>query len=390
MKTVTILGASGSIGSSALAFLRLHREAFSLESIALGRDWKAALQIAREFGCTTVALADPEAARRFRDESGGLACAVIDGPHAASAVAAMPVDVVLAAISGSIGYAPVLAAVRARNRVALANKEALVCGGRGLLDLARQLSTSIVPVDSEHSAILQCLAAGRPEEVRRIELTASGGPFRRWSREAMSQASVADALNHPVWPMGSKNSLDSATMANKGLELIETAYLFDIAPNSIDVLINPSSLLHSAVHYVDGSMIAMLGKADMRNAVGYGLTYPDRMVTGVDPLDLAEVGVLTFSRADNDRFPCIDLAREAVRQGQGAAMMFNAANEIAGRLFMCGAIGFLQIEQIITGCLASDTSRYAADVDDVVPADAAAKAFAEAYAGARFAAAEVD
>ncbi|MDK9697344.1 MAG: 1-deoxy-D-xylulose-5-phosphate reductoisomerase [Siculibacillus sp.] len=380
MKKITILGASGSIGRSAIAFLRLHRDKFALDAVAFGRGWETAAAIVEEFGCSAVSFADPQAAEAFRacGRSGG--CEVLSGPKASAELAARPVDTVLAAISGSAGFPSVLAAIEAGNRLALANKEALVCGGPQLLVRAKERGAVVVPIDSEHSAIFQCHLAGRPNEVAKILLTGSGGPFRTWSKEAIRRATPADAAKHPNWSMGPKITLDSATLANKGLELIETAYLFDIEESRIEVLINTSSILHSAVHYVDGSLIAMLGAADMRNAIGYGLTWPERLATGVDLIDLARIGRLEFERVDDERFPCLGLARHALHSGQGGTMMYNAANEVAGRLFMKGAIGFTDIPAIIDRCLAGDTARFASDLDHVVTADREAKAFAKSVA----------
>ena len=380
MKKITILGASGSIGRSAIAFLRMHRDKFALDAVAFGSGWEAAAAIVEEFGCAAVSFADAGAAAAFRASGRGGGCDVLVGPTAAAELAARPVDTVLAAITGAAGFPSVLAAIEAGNRLALANKEALVCGGPRLLERARERGSTVVPIDSEHSAIFQCYLAGRPSEVAKILLTASGGPFRTWSKEAIRRATPAEALKHPNWSMGPKITLDSATLANKGLELIETAYYFGIDESRIEVLINTTSLLHSAVHYVDGSLIAMLGAADMRNAIGYGLTWPDRLPTGVDLIDLGRIGRLEFEYVDDERFPCLGLARRALTRGQGGTMMFNAANEVAGRLFMKGAIGFTDIATIIDKCLSTDTARFASDLEDVVAAVGAAEAHAQSVA----------
>ncbi len=380
MKKITILGASGSIGRSAIAFLRMHRDKFSLDAVGFGSDWESAATIVEEFGCSAVSFADEPAAKAFRASGRAGACEVLGGAAAAAELAARPVDTVLAAISGSAGFPSVLAAIEAGNRLALANKEALVCGGPQLLGRAKERGATVVPIDSEHSAIFQCYLAGRPHEVAKILLTASGGPFRTWSKEAIRKATPAEALRHPNWSMGPKITLDSATLANKGLELIETAYYFGVDENRIEVLINTTSLLHSAVHYVDGTLIAMLGAADMRNAIGYGLTWPERLPTGVDLIDLGRIGRLEFEYVDDERFPCLGLARTALHAGQGGTMMYNAANEVAGRLFMTGAIGFTDIAAVIDKCLATDTSRFASALEDVVAADGEAKAFARSIA----------
>ncbi|QPS10085.1 1-deoxy-D-xylulose-5-phosphate reductoisomerase [Delftia acidovorans] len=375
MKFVTILGASGSIGTSALAFLRRHREHFSLKAVSFSKSWEKAVAIYREFTPEVVAFSDPAAARAFQSAITG-PCRVIAGPKASADIASMSVDIVLAAISGSVGFPSVHAAVKAGNRVALANKEALVCGGTKLLALAKHHRAEVIPVDSEHSAIFQCVKLGRREELRRLVLTASGGPFRDWARADIAQATAGAALKHPTWQMGPKNSLDSATLANKGLELIEACYFFDMPSSRVDVFVNPSSLLHSAASFIDGSMIALLGHNDMKNAIGYALSYPDRMSTGIDDLDLGQVGTLEFRRIDPERFPCLGLARQAVEAGPGATMMFNAANEIAGRMFMAGRIGFYAISDIIAEGLDRDTGRFDVPLDDLMAADHEAKTLA--------------
>lgn len=377
MKSVTILGASGSIGTNALAFLRQHPGEFILEAASFARSWEAAVAIHQEFRPKVVAFADEDAARAFRNTVGNQ-CEVISGPRAAAEIAAKPVDVVLAAIAGSIGLPSVQAAVKAGNQVALANKEALVCGGTKLLALAQHHGVEIIPVDSEHSAIFQCMKLGRREELRRIILTASGGPFRDWVRERIERATPAEALKHPNWKMGPKNSIDSATLANKGLELIEACYFYDLSEGQITTLINPSTLLHSAVSFVDGSSIGLLSYNDMKNAIGYALAYPRRMSVDMDDLDLGAVGKLDFRTVDADRFPCLSLARQAVEAGPGATLMFNAANEIAGQMFMAGQIGFYGISDIIAEALSQDTGRFDVSLDDVMRADDEAKEVARA------------
>lgn len=373
MKTVNILGASGSIGMRALSFLRLHKSDFSLSGISVGSNWEAANRIAIEFGCGNVAVHDPSAARRLREHSPHLT--VIDGPSAATSLAAIGADVTLAAISGSAGLPSVIAAIRAGSQLALANKEALVCGGPQLLELARAHRVPVIPVDSEHSAIFQCLMCGTSEELASITLTASGGPFRHSSLTEMSSKTPAEALAHPNWPMGQKNSLDSATLANKGLELIEACYLFDVAESNIEVLINPNSIFHSAVQFKDGSMIAQLGQADMCVPIGYALSWPRRRETQVAPLRLGELGRLEFWYPDNERFPSLSLARTAARSGQPATLLFNAANEIAGAAFIQGRIGFLDIPKVIEACLEKGGLRFRAPIDDVVQADVEARVF---------------
>lgn len=374
MKTVTILGASGSIGTSALKFLRLHPDAFDLHAIAFGSNVEAARSICAEFGVKHVAFHDEAAAKEFGNPEG---VSVYAGPKGVCELAALKVDTVLGAVSGSIGLPAVLCAIDAGNQVALANKESLVCGGKALLDRARAKNVPIIPVDSEHSAIFQCLLAGKPEEVHSILLTASGGPFRSWSAEQLKSATPDQALAHPNWDMGPKNSLDSATLANKGLELIETCYFFDVAPQDITIVVHPGSILHSAVQYCDGSVIAQLGETDMCGAIGYGLSYPDRIPTGLKPLDLITLGQLKFEAYDAHRFPAAELARHSLSMGQPGTLMFNAANEVAGKAFLDGEIGFTDIATHIEKCLEQGGTKFAADLSDIVKADKDAKTWAQ-------------
>ena len=379
MRSVTILGASGSIGKNGVAIIRLHRDKFHLKNIAVRQDWRLAVELQREFGCTGAAFSDPDAADAFRAHVPADQCEVFAGSDAAARLAADPVDVVLAAISGTAGFPSVVAAVRAGNRVAVANKEAVICGGRQLLDLARQLGVDVIPVDSEHSAIFQSLLAGKEDEVTSILLTASGGPFRTASLDDMRAATPKQALAHPNWAMGAKNSLDSATLANKGLELIEAAYLFNQPEHAIEVVVNPSSILHSAVQFRDGSMIAQLGIADMRVAIGYGLSWPDRLETGVGPLSLSALKTLHFEPVDMVRFPCLGLARASLAAGADGPTLFNVANEVAGAAFLDGQIGFMDIAGVIEDCLDKGSGRFACALDDVEAANAEAQVFCRSH-----------
>ena len=373
MKTITILGATGSIGTSALKFLRLHPDKFRLKHIAVSRSVDEALAITKEFGCESLGVSDKESAKSINAPA---ALKVFTGEQGLNDLAAQDVDIVLGAVSGSCGLPAIMSAIKAGNNVALANKESLVCGGPALLDLASKHGVTIIPIDSEHSAMFQCLLAGKDSEVHSIILTASGGPFRNTSLDELRAATPAQALKHPNWDMGPKNSLDSATLANKGLELIEAAYLFGVSAEQIEVVIHPGSIFHSAVRYVDGSMIAQLGQVDMCGAIGYGLSYPDRIETGLAPLDLAALGQLEFIAYDKTRFPALDLARQSLAYGQGGSLMFNAANEMAGKAFMDGRIGFMDIARVIDLALSRAGDRFSADLSDVVSADKAAREFA--------------
>lgn len=379
MKSIVILGATGSIGMQAVDFLRRHRDKFELVGISVGSNWRGAASIAQEFGCKRVAIKDPSAAQELRALNS--APEVIDGDSGADVLASSGADVVLAAISGSVGLPSVISAIRAGSQLALANKESLVCAGPALLDLARMHSVQVIPVDSEHSALFQCMLSGRRCEVTSLVLTASGGPFRFASYEELENATPAQALAHPNWSMGAKNSLDSATLANKGLELIEACFLFQIEERLIEVLINPNSLFHGAVQFVDGSMIAQLGEADMRVPIGYALSWPGRYASGVAKIKLADLKKLEFWEPDNQRFPSLKLARTAARSGQAATILFNAANEVAGRAFLSGQIGFTDIPAVIEKCLEDGGTTFSAAIDDVVAADRAAKVFCQARVG---------
>ncbi len=386
LRTVTILGASGSVGTQAIEFLRLHRSEFQLENIAVGSDWERASHVCREFSCRRVGFADEKARDKFMQTSSAESVECLAGPTAATEVAAVPVDVVLAAISGCEGLPSIMAAIRVGNRVALANKEALVCGGPPLLEFAAQNKVRIIPVDSEHSAIFQAMLSGQKNEVAGLHLTASGGPFRAVPIEEMRTATPKQALAHPNWKMGPKNTIDSATLANKGLELIEASFLFDCGEPDIEVVINPSSILHSSVSFRDGSMIAQLGKPDMRVAIGYGLTWPERFETGVAPLSLSALGSLFFEPVDCRKFRCLDLARAALRAGQDGPLIFNAANEIGVEAFLAGAIGLLDIPALIEDCLQRALGRFEGVLSDVPALSADALAFCRTELSSKLAA----
>jgi 1-deoxy-D-xylulose-5-phosphate reductoisomerase len=365
LRYVTILGATGSIGKQAIAFLRLHRAEFALVNIAVDKDFEGAHEICTEFRCKRVSFADRDAASMFAEMWPTGSVEILHGSGAAAEIASDKVDVVLAAMTGAGGLPPVLAAINAGNRVALANKEALVCCGPQLLALAEKRSVAITPVDSEHSAIFQSLMAGRRGEVSSLLLTASGGPFRKATIDELRRATPEQAKAHPTWSMGVKNTIDSATLANKGLELIEAAHLFACDQRDIDVVINPTSILHSAVSFRDGSMIAQLGIPDMRVAIGYGLSWPDRLKTGVEQLSLKTLRRLEFEDVDDARFPSLSLARIALDLSPDSPLIFNAANEVAVAAFLAKQIAFTQIPELIERCLYSGHHRFLGSIDDI-------------------------
>ena len=346
MKRICVLGCTGSIGLSTLDVVRHLPERCRIVGLGARSDAdRLAAQIA-EFKPTRAALADPSAADRLRGKTGSTS--FHSGPEGLVELAkADDVDVVLSAITGYAGLEPGLAALRAGKTLALANKESLVTAGPLMLDAAREGGAAIVPVDSEHSAIFQALASGRGDEVRRVVITASGGPFRTASLADMENAKPAQALRHPTWSMGPKITIDSATMMNKALEIIEAKWLFGLEADQIDVLVHPQSIVHSLVEFRDGSVIAQLGLPDMRVPIQYALTWPDRLEGAGKRLDLAALGSLTFEAPDRGRFPAIELGFRAARAGGSMGAVLNAANEVAVEAFLAGHLRFTGIAAVV-------------------------------------------
>ncbi len=354
-RSVTILGSTGSIGVSTLDLLAeavAHGSA-EVEIIALtaGRNVERLAEQARLWRPKLAVIADADLGDTLRDRLAGSGVQTAAGPEAVKTAAAMGADWVMSAIVGSAGLAPTLAAARTGAIIALANKESLICAGPALLETVRKANGVLIPVDSEHSAIFQVLQPDCRDRVARLILTASGGPFREWTREAMAGASREQALAHPNWSMGAKISIDSATMMNKGLEMIEAAYLFSTPADRIDVLIHPQSVIHSLVEYQDGSTLAQLGPPDMRAPIACAFAWPDRLPWPAQRLDLAAIGSLTFQAPDLDRFPAISLARQALRAGGAAPNAMNAANEAAVAAFLDRRIGFLDIAATVAETL---------------------------------------
>jgi 1-deoxy-D-xylulose-5-phosphate reductoisomerase len=359
MNVVTVLGSTGSIGTSTLAVLALHPDRYRVHALAAQRNVDKLLAQCRQFRPAVAVLTDPAAASRLQQllRAEAIPTEVLSGAQALEAVAqAAEVDQVMAAVVGAAGLAASLAAARAGKRLLLANKESLVVAGDLLLQALREGGGEIVPIDSEHSAILQSLPADRsrwPSDVRNIVLTASGGPFRRRAADTLDAVTPEEACAHPNWSMGAKISVDSATMMNKALEVIEAHYLFGMAPDRIEVLIHPQSIVHSMVNYRDGSVIAQLGQPDMRTPIACGLAYPERMASGAPWLDLAAVGRLDFERPDASRFPGLGLAFAALRMPAGACAVLNAANEVAVDAFLRRRIRFTDIQRINADLLAA-------------------------------------
>ncbi len=384
-RTLTILGATGSIGLSTLDVVARHPGRYRVFALSAHRQVDALVALCLRHRPVFAVLGGAAAAAAARAQLAAAGCQteVLCGEAALAEVAAHPqVDTVMAAIVGAAGLTAAIAAARAGKRILLANKESLVMAGEVFLRACREGGATVLPIDSEHNAIFQCLPPGQrtgaaAPGVRRIVLTASGGPFRRASAAEMSQATPAQACAHPNWSMGRKISVDSATMMNKGLELIEASYLFGLPESRLDVLVHPQSIVHSMVEYEDGSMLAQLGNPDMRTPIAHALAHPERIDSGVAPLSLAMVGSLDFEAPDLQRFPCLRLAREALRAGGAAPCVLNAANEIAVAAFLAGEIGFPGIAGVAEAALAASGSRAAgADLDEVLEIDREARSFA--------------
>ena len=350
-RTVTLLGATGSIGSSTIDLLRLEPGRYRIEAVTAHHNAEALARIARELGARFAAVADPAAYSDLKAALSGSDVEAAAGPSAIVEAAQRPADWVMAAITGATSLKPTLAAAERGATVALANKECLVCAGALFMRRAAAAAATVLPVDSEHNAIFQALSAGRREDVRRIVLTASGGPFRTWPLEAIRNVTVEQALKHPTWSMGPKVTIDSATLMNKGLELIEAHHLFGLAPAELDVVVHAQSVVHGLVEFRDGSVIAQLGSPDMRIPISHCLAWPTRMGTPAPRLDLARIATLTFEAPDPVRFPALALARRALAAGGGAPTVLNAANEIAVREFVGRRLEFGGIPALVEATL---------------------------------------
>jgi 1-deoxy-D-xylulose-5-phosphate reductoisomerase len=350
-RTVTLLGATGSIGSSTADLLRRDSARYRVEAVTAHRDAGALARLAREFGARFAAVGDPAAYNELKSELSGAGIEAAAGPQALVEAAQRPADWVMAAITGAASLAPTLAAAERGATVALANKECLVCAGALFMRRAATAGATVLPVDSEHNAIFQALGSGRRDDVRRIVLTASGGPFRSWTLEAIRSVTVEQALKHPTWIMGPKVTIDSATLMNKGLELIEAHHLFQLKPDELDVVVHPQSIVHGLVEFRDGSVIAQLGSPDMRIPISHCLAWPVRMGTPAARLDLAKVGTLTFEEPDMIRFPALAIARRALASGGAAPTVLNAANEVAVREFIEKRLGFSGIAALVEATL---------------------------------------
>jgi 1-deoxy-D-xylulose-5-phosphate reductoisomerase len=368
-RRIAILGATGSIGKSTLDLIERSPERFEVVAVTAATNSEALADIARRTGAKLAVVADDARLSDLQVRLAGTDCRAASGEQALIDAATVDADLVIAAIVGCAGLKPVMAAVEAGRTVALANKEALVTAGELMTGAAARHGAILLPVDSEHNAIFQCLAGSDKDDVARIILTASGGPFRTASAETIAAATPEQAVAHPNWSMGAKISVDSATLMNKGLELIEAHYLFGLPSNRIDILIHPQSVIHSMVEFVDGSVLAQLGSPDMRIPIAYALAWPERMETPAQRLDLAAVARLDFEAPDVGRFPALRVAREALEAGGAAPIVLNAANEVAVASFLSGEIRFTDIVRVVEEALGDAQARAPQSVGDVLEID---------------------
>jgi len=378
MRSISILGATGSIGASTLDLIRREKDQWRVVALTANSNAAELAKLAQEFSAEVAIIADEAQLPALREALSGTQIATAGGPTALNEAASRPADITIAAIVGCAGLAPTMAAIENGGTIGLANKESLVSAGEVLMASVVKHGATLLPVDSEHNAIFQCLAGNKLSHVRWITLTASGGPFRDWTMEQLVHATPAQAIKHPNWDMGAKISVDSATMFNKGLELIEAYHLFPVGLDKIRIIVHPQSIVHSMVEYRDGSTLAQLGPSDMRVPIASTLAWPLRMETPCEPLDLAAIGTLTFRAPDEERFPATRLARQAAEAGGGIPAVLNAANEIAVAAFLAGQTGFTRIAAHVEDVL----SRYAppppTSLDDVHAVDAEARVHARA------------
>ncbi len=378
-RTISIFGATGSVGLSTLDLIRQHRDAYRVVALTANGHAAELAALAREFDAELAVVADDAAYPELKEALAGTRTEIAAGADALVEAAKRGADWTMAAIVGCAGLPPTMAAIEQGKTVALANKEALVSAGDLMMAAVVRSGATLLPVDSEHNAIFQCLNGAKLEHVRKITLTASGGPFREWSLEQMRAVTPAQAVAHPNWDMGAKISVDSATMMNKGLELIEAYHLFPVGLDRLDILVHPQSVIHSMVEYADCSTLAQLGSPDMRIPIASALAWPERIATSCKPLDLATIGQLTFEQPDSIRFPALRLARAAVNEGGAKPAILNAANEIAVAAFLSGDIGFLEIAALVDNTLNGyDPNNMPQSLEDLFSIDAAARAYAQA------------
>jgi 1-deoxy-D-xylulose-5-phosphate reductoisomerase len=377
-RTISIFGATGSVGLSTLDLVRQHRDKFRVVALTANGNAVGLSELAREFDAELAVVAEEDAYPALKAALAGTRTEAAAGADALIGAAKRDADWTMAAIVGCAGLPPTMAAIEQGKTVALANKEALVSAGALMMAAVERSGATLLPVDSEHNAIFQSLAGGRIDQVRKITLTASGGPFRNFTLDQMRAVTPEQAVAHPNWDMGAKISVDSATMMNKGLELIEAHHLFPVGLDKIDILVHPQSVIHSMVEYVDCSTLAQLGSPDMRIPIASALAWPDRIATNCQPLDLATIGQLTFEAPDIARFPALRLARAAIQEGGAKPAILNAANEIAVAAFLARKIGFLDIAAVVEAALDGYTRNAPSDLAELFSIDAGARLYAQA------------
>lgn len=370
-RRIAILGSTGSIGRQALDVVRQHKDLFEVELLTANNSSALLIEQAMEFRPGSVVICNEAKYQEVADALQPNDIKVFTGMDSVcSLVGAEDIDIVLTALVGFSGLRPTISAIKAGKIIALANKETLVAGGSVVMDLARKYNSPILPVDSEHSAIFQCLLGATGNPISRIHLTASGGPFRTWDRDRIAAATKNEALKHPQWTMGAKITIDSATMMNKGFEMIEARWLFDTAPDKINIVVHPQSIIHSMVEFADGAVIAQLGNPDMREPIQFALSFPERLTLNNKKLDFASLQGLTFEEPDMEKFPCLSLAFEAIRKGGNVPCAMNAANEAAVAAFLKDGIRFYDIPEIISACMAGVNFVEKPTVDDLLSTNA--------------------
>ena len=380
MKNITILGATGSIGLNTIDVISRHPDQFRVFAVSAHSDWKSLLQICKNHLPSFAVLTDEASAEKLM-EVAPPEVEVLFGTDSLNEIASHPkTDFVMAAIVGGAGMSSTFSAAKAGKRIMLANKESLILGGNLLMGLAKNSGAEIIPVDSEHSAIFQCLEGGR-DGLSKIQLTASGGPFLEMPFEKLRSVTPEQACNHPNWKMGKKISVDSATMMNKGLEIIEASFLFGLISSQIEVIVHPQSIVHSFVYFDDGSVLSQLGLPDMRSAISYALSYPKRNISGVKQLDLTREQPLEFYRPDNNKYRCLELAYSALEQGKSAPGTLNAANEVAVNAFLKNKLGFLDIPKVVEKTLNEVSCHNLDTLESVVENDQLSRQIAQSFVG---------
>ena len=370
-RRIAILGTTGSIGRQALDVVRQHKDLFEVELLTANNSSALLIEQAMEFRPGSVVICNEAKYQEVADALQPNDIKVFTGMDSVcSLVEAEDIDIVLTALVGFSGLRPTISAIKAGKIIALANKETLVAGGSVVMDLAKKYNSPILPVDSEHSAVFQCLLGATGNPISRIHLTASGGPFRTWDRDRISVATKNEALKHPQWTMGAKITIDSATMMNKGFEMIEARWLFDTAPDKINIVVHPQSIIHSMVEFADGAVIAQLGNPDMREPIQFALSFPERLTLNNKKLDFASLQGLTFEKPDMEKFPCLSLAFEAIRKGGNVPCAMNAANEAAVAAFLKDGIRFYDIPEIISACMAGVNFVEKPTVEDLLSTNA--------------------